>query len=99
MNRTIRAIGFTVLLVSCALRAAFAANNEPSVNLTDEQVMNLVNRSYQYVAMYNVNNKFALKQGGWNTCVADTQLAFGFFCSEFPVSKTSIRKFAGEYIR
>jgi hypothetical protein len=24
--------------------------------------------------MYNVNNKFALKQGGWNTCVADTRL-------------------------
>jgi hypothetical protein len=24
--------------------------------------------------MYHVHNKFALKQGGWNTCVADTQL-------------------------
>jgi len=42
--------------------------------LTDEQIDNIVRRSYQYVAMYNVNNKFALKQGGWNTCVADTQL-------------------------
>lgn len=42
--------------------------------LTDAQVENIVRRSYQYVAMYNVNNKFALKQGGWNTCVADTQL-------------------------
>lgn len=42
--------------------------------LTDAQVENLVRRSYQYVAMYNVNNKFALKQGGWNTCVADTRL-------------------------
>jgi len=42
--------------------------------LTDDQVDNLVRRSYQYVAMYNVNNKFALKQGGWNTCVADTRL-------------------------
>jgi len=45
-----------------------------SVTLSDAQVENLVRRSYQYVAMYNVNNKFALKQGGWNTCVADTQL-------------------------
>ena len=44
------------------------------VELTDEQIENIVHRSYQYVAMYNVNNKFALKQGGWNTCVADTQL-------------------------
>ena len=42
--------------------------------LSDEQVENVVRRSYQYVAMYNVNNKFALKQGGWNTCVADTAL-------------------------
>jgi len=42
--------------------------------LTDAQVENLVKRSYQYVAMYNVNNKFAMKQGGWNTCVADTRL-------------------------
>ena len=45
-----------------------------SGNLTDEQIENIVRRSYQYVAMYNVNNKFALKQGGWNTCVADTEL-------------------------
>ena len=43
-------------------------------NLNDEQVENIVRRSYQYVAMYNVNNKFALKQGGWNTVVPDTRL-------------------------
>jgi hypothetical protein len=42
--------------------------------LTDTDVDNLVRRAYPYVAMYNVNNKFALKQGGWNTCDADTQL-------------------------
>ena len=30
-----------------------------SGNLTDEQIDNIVRRSYQYVAMYNVNNKFA----------------------------------------
>ena len=45
-----------------------------SGNLTDEQIDNIVRRSYQYVAMYNVNNKFAYTQGGWNTCVADTKL-------------------------
>lgn len=44
------------------------------VSLTDAQIDNIVRRSYQYVAMYNVNNKFALKQGGWNTCAADTRL-------------------------
>jgi len=35
--------------------------------LTDEQVENLVKRSYQYVAMYNVNNKFALADEGMST--------------------------------
>ncbi len=42
--------------------------------LSDAEIENIVRRSYQYVAMYNVNNKFALKQGGWNTVDADTQL-------------------------
>ena len=41
---------------------------------TDAQIDNIVRRSYQYVAMYNVNNKFAIKQGGWNTIDADTKL-------------------------
>jgi hypothetical protein len=44
------------------------------VALSDSQIDNLVRRSYQYVAMYNVNNKFAQGQGGWNTIVADTRL-------------------------
>ncbi|WP_186758715.1 DUF1214 domain-containing protein [Echinicola salinicaeni] len=39
--------------------------------LSDDQVENLVKRSYQYVAMYNVNNKFAQSQGGYNTIQAD----------------------------
>jgi len=46
----------------------------PTVSLSDAQLEDLVRRSYQYVAMYNVNNKFALAQGGWNSCVADTAL-------------------------
>jgi hypothetical protein len=45
-----------------------------AITLSDEQVENIVRRSYQYVAMYNVNNKFAIKQGGWNTVDADTKL-------------------------
>ena len=40
----------------------------------DVDLENLVRRSYQYVAMYNVNNKFAMKHGGWNICDADTEL-------------------------
>ncbi len=41
--------------------------------LTDEQIEKIVRSSYPFVAMYNVNNKFALRQG-WNSCVADTVL-------------------------
>ena len=47
---------------------------EQTAVLSDEQVTDIVRRSYQYVAMYNVNNKTAEKQGGWGTCVADSQL-------------------------
>ena len=50
------------------------STTKTSVELSDAQIENIVRRSYQFVAMYNVNNKFALKQGGWNTVVADTQL-------------------------
>jgi len=70
--------------IGCALIAAFSllflngcspgAKEKKAVELSDEQVENIVERSYQYVAMYNVNNKFALKQGGWNTLDADTKL-------------------------
>ena len=49
----------------------FAAETK---KLSDAEIENLVRRSYQYVAMYNVNNKFAIKQGGWNTVDPDTQL-------------------------
>ena len=45
-----------------------------NVKLSDAELENLVRRSYPYVAMYNVNNKFAITQGGWNSCVADTAL-------------------------
>jgi len=66
------AVAGIAAVLACLAPALVAADKE--VALTDAQVKNLVRRSYQYVAMYNVNNKFALKQGGWNTCVADTQL-------------------------
>jgi len=70
------------LLVSCGKDKANSSTTTKgsvdaasvSAQLTDEQIENIVRRSYQYVAMYNVNNKFALKNGGWNKCIADTQL-------------------------
>jgi hypothetical protein len=66
---------FGVLLLIAIFNGAESAGDEgQTMELNDKQVENLVRRSYQYVAMYNVNNKFALKQGGWNTVDADTQL-------------------------
>ncbi len=62
------------LFIVATIALLVTTTQASAVELTDEQVNNLVRRSYQYVAMYNVNNKFALKQGGWNTCVADTRL-------------------------
>ena len=58
-----------------------AAAEKPSVELTREQVEEIVLRSYQYVAMFNVNNKFAMdpsnpmNTGGWNRLKANTTLA------------------------
>ena len=66
------AIALLALLPGYAREAPAA--DQVAVTLSDQQVDELVKRSYQYVAMYNVNNKFALKQGGWNTVVADTAL-------------------------
>jgi len=62
------------LFVVTAIALLVTTTTASAVELSDNEVENIVRRSYQYVAMYNVNNKFAIKQGGWNTCVADTQL-------------------------
>ena len=48
--------------------------------LTADEIDNIVQNSYQYVAMYNVINKNAMYYGsqtdsdGWNQCFADTAL-------------------------
>ena len=57
-----------------AIEATEVMEATAEVVLSDEQIENLVRRSYPFVAMYNVNNKFALKQGGWNTVDSDTEL-------------------------
>ncbi|HSH09211.1 MAG TPA: DUF1214 domain-containing protein, partial [Oceanipulchritudo sp.] len=59
------------LFTSLLPNALIGAGTAP---LSDQEIDNLVRRSYQYVAMYNVNNKFAMSQGGWNTIAADTRL-------------------------
>ncbi len=71
-TKTISYLAVFAVALACLMPAITAWASQ--IALTDAQVDNLVRRSYQYVAMYNVNNKFALKQGAWNTCVADTRL-------------------------
>ncbi len=65
---------FPVLACLFASACGSGEQAQRAVTLSDEQVENLVRRSYQYVAMYNVNNKFAQGLGAWNTVVADTRL-------------------------
>ena len=76
-----RKVGNLMLVVSmiAVLATAFGSCSESSkmphqqtITLSDSDVENIVRRSYQYVALFNVNNKFAMSQGGWNTVVADT---------------------------
>ena len=54
-----------VSLVGLFLAAGFAtpATAQKAIELSDEQVENIVRRSYQYVAMFNVIQKFALDPG------------------------------------
>lgn len=76
--KTISALSLILLLANCdntAKKDKQQKVDDPTkVELTDAQIENIVKRSYQYVAMYNVNNKFAITQGGWNTINADTKL-------------------------
>jgi len=51
-----------------------------AIELSDAEIENIVRRSYQYVSMYNVNNKGALdtnnpfNTGGWNKTFVQTEL-------------------------
>jgi len=51
-----------VLLIGLFLAAGFTttATEKKAIELSDEQVEDIVRRSYQYVALYNVINKFAM---------------------------------------
>ncbi len=69
-------------LAAClTLPGGVSAQSGESLDLTDAQMEELVRRSYQYVAMFNVNNKFALdpdnpmSTGGYNRVFANTDLA------------------------
>ena len=58
-----------------------AKNGSGDKDISDEDIENIVRRSYQYVAMYNTNNNFAMQEGnpfssgGWNKMFVATALA------------------------
>jgi len=63
-----RKILSTILVAFFTLGAGLSSAAE----ITDEEIENIVRRSYQYVAMFNTNNNFAMQEGnplgtgGWN---------------------------------
>lgn len=59
--------------------ASVESDKTVSDALSEEQIENIVRRSFQYVALYNVINKGAMDPNnpvmtGWNNCVVDTKL-------------------------
>jgi hypothetical protein len=59
---------FMKLLFICSVLFSITSCSQQSDgNLTDEQIEEIVKRSYQYVAMYNVNQKLALAEDGMTT--------------------------------
>jgi hypothetical protein len=81
MIRTITVVNLMLLLLLTGCEQSndiSTSNSEPNQvvadSLSDEQIENIVFHSYPFVAMYNVNNKFALGAGGWNRCETDTKL-------------------------
>lgn len=68
----------------CAILIAFSmliTGVSFAQNLSDKDIENIVRRSYQYVALYNTVNNFALQKGnpfsthGWNKTYLPTKLA------------------------
>jgi hypothetical protein len=60
-----------VIVMALIIGITSCTPTEESVELTDEQIDNIVRRSFQYVAMYNVINKGAMMEQnpmmtGWN---------------------------------
>ena len=64
-----------IIVAATALVGFITAAQAQQGTLNDKQIDNLVRRSYQYVAMYNLIHKFAHQVGNrTNVCVADTKL-------------------------
>jgi hypothetical protein len=90
LRTTLISMTLLLLLIGCGNKTSnndkLEVDESGNVILTDEQIENIVKRSYQYVAMYNVNNKFAFAEGGmttngYNKGLKNTELADHTFTS------------------
>ncbi|MEX0331763.1 MAG: DUF1214 domain-containing protein [Puniceicoccaceae bacterium] len=78
LSRILHLTTLTILVIvtGCTPESSQTGN----LDLTDAEIEDLVRRSYQFVAMYNVNNKFAMDPtnpsttNGWNKTFAATEL-------------------------
>jgi hypothetical protein len=74
------AVGAVLALAVFCFGCAKHETAQTVSGMTDDEIENLVRRSYQYAAMYNVINKNAMVlaertgTSAWNACVADTEL-------------------------
>jgi len=80
LHRSLQALLITGLL-ALAPGCGGAADDKATATLDDAQMENIVQRAYQYIAMYNVINNFALNEnnpmstGGWNKSYMPEALA------------------------
>lgn len=80
MSRLAAAIALTFLASGCAQPLPPGEAAAPAPPLSEAELRNLVERSYQYVAMFNVNNKMALDKtppsftGGYNRVYVNSEL-------------------------
>jgi hypothetical protein len=76
-QKVLLAILIGLMVVSCSQTTNKLATIETDENgvaiLSNEQIEEIVKRSYQYVAMYNVNNKGSIQYGGWNVVDVDDE--------------------------
>ncbi len=76
----IKSMSVSLIALFLAVGFTTTATARNAIELSDEQVEDIVRLSYPYVALYNVNNKFALDDsspmsiGGWNKILANTTL-------------------------
>lgn len=68
MTVSMKHLALPLSLTAClSLPGVASAQSGETVELSDAQMEELVKRSYQYVAMYNVNQKLAPAEEGQTT--------------------------------